>query len=139
MQRLLPLRRVLTSCIGALEGAAKAASAHEYQTLRLLASANEGPAKEVVSAIPFKVPRNSESQLGAACSFQPLSWPDAHCPAQSRRCPAIRRPRRSCSTTAQIPCLCSPPQVCAQTLAASSQARWVLPELKGGRYCSQKK
>lgn len=57
MQRLLPLRRVLASC--AVEGAAKAASAHEYQTFRLFASAHEGPPKEAVSAIPFKVPRSN--------------------------------------------------------------------------------
>ena len=56
MQRLLPLRRVLVSCASAVEGAAKAASAHEYQTFRLFASAHDGPSKDAVSAIPFKVP-----------------------------------------------------------------------------------
>lgn len=123
MQRLPPLRRVLASCASAVEGAAKAASAHEYQTFRLFASAHEGPPKEAVSAIPFKVPGNHLSaRVGRACSYYPLSWLDAHCPAQARRCHATRRPRHSCSTTAPTPCLCSPPQVCARTLAASSQA-----------------
>ena len=130
MQRLLPLRRVLLSCASAVEGAAKAASAHEYQIFRLFAGAHEGPPKEAVSAIPFKVPTPHGIQWGTGCSYSPLSWLDAHWPAQARRCRATKPPRRSCSTTAPTPCLCSPPQVCVprpllpRPQAARAQADW---------------